>query len=255
VEWTVAGPRRVLVTGGSIGIGSACVRAFAAVGDAVVIADVLDDEGEALAAELSQAGSAVEYAHVDMTSPEQVLHTVTDRAQDGFDVVVANAGIARRRRFEELSDQEWDNVMNVNLTSAMHVFRASLPGMISRGGGSMIAMSSVHGVAYGWEEHVHYSASKAGLIGLVRALATELGSRNIRVNAIAPGMIRTAQSLDEWNSAGAANLEAAAGNVPLGRIGAPDEVADVATFLASRASRYVTGQVLVVDGGLTVHLT
>lgn len=251
---TSTASRRVLVTGGSIGIGAACVRAFASAGDHVVIADVLDAEGEALGEELRSAAGSVEYAHVDMRSSKQILEFVTAQAPDGFDVVVANAGIARRKRIDVLTDDDWDEVMDINLKAAMQVFRAALTGMIARGGGSMIAMSSVHGVAYGWAEHVHYSTSKAGMIGLVRALATELGPNNIRVNAIAPGMIRTAQSLDESNSAGVVKLEAAAVNVPLGRIGEPEDVADVATFLASGASRYMTGQVVVVDGGLLVHL-
>lgn len=248
-----AQPRRVLVTGGSIGIGAACVSAFALLGDSVVIADVLDDEGTALAAKLSDAGGTVEYLHADMTSADQILDGVRATEREGFDVVVANAGIARRTKFADLGDDEWDQVMNVNVTAAMRIFRAALPGMIARGGGSMITMSSVHGVAFGWGEHVHYSTSKAALIGLSRALATELGPHRIRVNGIAPGMIRTAQSLDPVNSAGEADLLAAAVNVPLGRIGEPDDVAGVATFLASAGARYITGQVLVVDGGLVVQ--
>lgn len=245
--------RRVLVTGGSIGIGAACVRAFAGRGDHVVVADVLDDEGADLVAELTAAGLGAEYVHLDVAAPDDVVAGVSATEGEGFDVVVANAGIARRRAFGDLTDAEWAHVLDVNLTGAMRVVRAALPGLRSRGG-SVVAMSSVHGVAYGWDEHAHYSTSKAGLVGLVRALATELGPDGVRVNAVAPGMIRTAQSLDEVNSAGAAALDASASRVPLRRIGEPDEVADVVLFLASDAARYVTGQALVVDGGLTVHL-
>jgi 3-oxoacyl-[acyl-carrier protein] reductase len=246
---------RVLVTGGSIGIGAACVRRFATAGYSVVLADVLDEEGRALAESLAMEGMDVEFVHMDMRSGADIRTGVDRTQRDGFDVVVANAGIARRRAFTGMSDDAWAETMDVNLTGAMQVFRASLPAMTRKGGGSLIAMSSVHGVAYGWGEHAQYSASKAGLIGLVRALAVEFGPSNVRANAIAPGFIRTAQSLDEVNSAGAVRLEASASAVPLGRIGEPDDVAGVALFLASDAAAYISGQAIVVDGGLLVGLS
>lgn len=124
--------------------------------------------------------------------------------------------------------------------------------MRQRGQGCVIAMSSIMGVAYGWDEHVHYSAAKSGVVGLVRGLAVELAKDGIRVNGIAPGYIRNAQALSEQHSLGPAGLEAAAGFIPLRRVGEPEEIADVAVFLASQAARYITGQVIVVDGGLLV---
>jgi 3-oxoacyl-[acyl-carrier protein] reductase len=108
------------------------------------------------------------------------------------------------------------------------------------------------GTSYGWDEHVHYSAAKAGVVGLVRALAVELARDGIRVNGMAPGYIRTAQLLSQENSLGPAGAEAAGAFIPMGRIGEPEEIADVIAFLASHAARYMTGQVLVVDGGLLV---
>ena len=245
---------RVLITGGSIGIGAACARRFAAAGHGVVIADILDREGGMLAGELAAAGADVEYVHMDMTSGDEIKAAVLATEHRGFDVVVANAGIARRHPFADLTDQAWDETMDVNLKGAMQTFRAALPMMTEKGGGSLIAISSVNGIAYGWGEHAHYSASKAALVGLVRALAVEFGPSNVRANAIAPGFIRTAQSLDEVNSAGPRRLEASAAAVPLGRIGDPDDVAGVATFLASDAARYISGQAIVVDGGLLVRL-
>lgn len=245
---------RVLITGGSIGIGAACARRFAAAGYGVVIADILDHEGGLLAGELTAAGTDAEFVHMDMASAGEIRAGVLATEHDGFDVVVANAGIARRHRFADLTDQAWDETMDVNLRGAMQTFRAALPRMAGKGGGSLIAISSVHGIAYGWDEHAPYSASKAALIGLVRALAVEFGPSNVRANAIAPGFIRTAQSLDEVNSAGPERLEASAAAVPLGRIGEPDDVAGVATFLASDAARYISGQTIVVDGGLLVRL-
>jgi len=121
-----------------------------------------------------------------------------------------------------------------------------------RGSGSVVAMSSIMGVAYGWDEHVHYSAAKSGVVGLVRGLAVELARAGIRVNGIAPGYIRTAQALSPEHSLGPEGLERAAAFIPMGRVGEPDDIADVALFLASPAARYLTGQVITVDGGLLV---
>ena len=116
----------------------------------------------------------------------------------------------------------------------------------------MVAVSSIMGVAYGWDEHVQYSAAKAGVVGLVRGLAVELARDGIKVNGIAPGYIRTAQALSEKHSLGPEGLEKAAEFIPMGRVGESEDIADVILFLASDAARYLTGQVLVVDGGLLV---
>lgn len=243
---------RALITGGSIGIGAACAERFATSGYEVVIADVLDDEGLAHAAQLNSGGGKVEYVHMDMRDPASISQRVKACEGDGFTAVVANAGIARRRPFLQMDDASWHETMNVNLTGAMQVYRAALPNMIASGGGSLISLSSISGVAYGWGEHAHYSASKSAVIGLVRALAVEFGSAGVRVNAIAPGFIRTAQSLDEVHSMGEDGLADVVDAIPLRRVGEPVDVADVAYFLASDAARYVTGQVIVVDGGLLV---
>lgn len=250
---TAASAGSVLITGAGIGIGAACGRAFGAAGYRVVITDVLLDEGVGTVEEIRSAGGAAEFVPLDVRDTAQVQEAVHATQGDGFDVVVANAGIARRRAFCELDDAAWAETVEVNLGGAMRVMRAALPAMLARGTGSLIALSSISGIAYGWGEHAHYSASKAGVIGLVRALAVEFGPVGIRVNGIAPGFIRTAQSLSVEHSMGEDGLRAAAATVPLGRIGEPEEVADVALFLASDAARYVSGQVLVVDGGLLVR--
>jgi 3-oxoacyl-[acyl-carrier protein] reductase len=130
--------------------------------------------------------------------------------------------------------------------------RAAAPGMASRKRGAIVALSSIMGVAYGWDEHVHYSAAKSGVVGLVRGLAVELARSGIRVNGVAPGYIRTAQALSVEHSLGPEGLAQAASFIPLGRVGEPEDIADVILFLASPAARYLTGQVVAVDGGLLV---
>jgi 3-oxoacyl-[acyl-carrier protein] reductase len=134
----------------------------------------------------------------------------------------------------------------------LRVVRPAAAAMIKAGRGSVICISSIMGVAYGWNEHVHYSAAKTGVVGLVRGLAVELAPSGVRVNGVAPGYIRTAQSLSTEHSLGEAGLIEAAKFVPMRRVGDPEDVADVILFLASNAARYLTGQVLVVDGGLLV---
>ncbi len=151
-----------------------------------------------------------------------------------------------------MSDAEWDKTFEVDLKGIMRIVRAAAPGMRARKAGSIVALSSIMGVAYGWDEHVHYSAAKSGVVGLVRGLAVELAADGIRVNGVAPGYIRTAQALSIEHSLGPEGLEQAASFIPMGRVGEPDDIADVILFLASDAARYMTGQVVTVDGGLLV---
>lgn len=244
----------VLITGGGIGIGTGTSQAFAKAGYRVIVTDILDEEGEAVAADIEAGGGAAEYRRLDVTDTGEVDSVVSD-VQDRYgplSAVVANAGIARRVPLEELTDEKWDHTHEVDLKGVMRVCRAAAPAMRETGRGSMIAVSSIMGAAYGWDEHVQYSAAKAGVIGLVRGLAVELARDGIRVNGVAPGYIRTAQALSEEHSLGPEGLAEAAEFIPLGRVGEPEDIADVIVFLASEAARYLTGQVLVVDGGLLV---
>jgi 3-oxoacyl-[acyl-carrier protein] reductase len=244
----------VLITGSGIGIGAATARAFADAGYRVVVTDVLDDEGQRLAQEITQGGGEAEYHHLDVASTEEVERVVSEvEGRYGpLGCVVANAGIAHKVPLTELTDEKWDHTHEIDLKGVMRVCRAAAPAMREAGGGSMIAVSSIMGVAYGWDEHVQYSAAKAGVVGLVRGLAVELARDGIKVNGIAPGYIRTAQALSEEHSLGPGGLEKAAEFIPMGRIGEPEDIADVILFLASDAARYLTGQVVVVDGGLLV---
>ncbi|MFS8047567.1 SDR family NAD(P)-dependent oxidoreductase [Rhizobium sp. BR 314] len=246
--------RVVIVTGAGIGIGQATARAFAALGDHVVVTDILEKEGEQIVRDILIAGGSAEFRLYDVRSTDAANKLVANvEARLGkIDVIVANAGIAHRTPLSELTDDKWDLTMDVDLKGIFKLVRAAVPGMRARRSGSVVALSSIMGVAYGWDEHVHYSAAKSGVVGLVRGLAVELAKDGIRVNAIAPGYIRTAQLLSEENSLGPAGAEMAAEFIPMGRLGEPEDIADVIAFLASNSARYMTGQVLVVDGGLLV---
>ncbi len=251
---TQAKTRTVLITGGGIGIGRATAKAFGALGDHVVVTDVLEPEGNSVVAEIRAAGGKAEFMALDVRSTDRANAIVAElEAKHGaIDVVVANAGIAHKVPLDRLDDDKWDLTMDVDLKGIFRVVRAALPGMKSRKAGAVVALSSIMGVAYGWDEHVHYSAAKAGVVGLVRGLAVELARDGIRVNGVAPGYIRTAQLLSKEHSLGPEGAEAAGAFIPMGRIGEPEDIADVIVFLASSGARYLTGQTLVVDGGLLV---
>jgi 3-oxoacyl-[acyl-carrier protein] reductase len=244
----------VLITGSGIGIGRATALAFGRAGYRVIVTDVLKREGEAVAAEVAAAGGEAEFHALDVTSTAQAEAVVRDvEARHGaLDAIVANAGIAHRVPLAHLTDEKWDHTFEVDLKGMLRVIRPAVPGMRARGRGAIVCISSIMGVAYGWDEHVHYSSAKAGVVGLIRGLAVELAKSGIRVNGIGPGYIRTAQLLSEEHSLGPVAAEAAGAFIPMGRIGEPDEIADVVLFLASHAARYMTGQVVVVDGGLLV---
>ena len=246
--------KSVLITGAGIGIGKATAMAFGRAGYRVIVSDILEDEGRAVSDEIMADGAEAEFRQLNVTSTEQCNSVVAD-IEDRFgalDCLVNNAGIAHKVPLGEMTDEKWDQILDVDLKGMMRLVRAAAPGMKAAGTGSIVCLSSIMGVAYGWSEHVHYSAAKSGVIGLVRGLAVELAANGIRVNGVAPGYIRTAQALSETHSLGPAGLEAAASFIPMGRVGEPDDIADVILFLASGAARYLTGQIISVDGGLLV---
>lgn len=251
---TQTDPRIVLITGAGIGIGRATAKTFAAMGDHVVVTDVLVNEGESVVAEIKAAGGSAEFHKLDVRSTDAANGLVADieTAHGHIDVIVANAGIAHKAPLDTLDDDKWDLTFDIDLKGIFRVVRAAAPKMRERKTGAIVALSSIMGVAFGWDEHVHYSAAKSGVVGLVRGLAVELAKDGIRVNGMAPGYIRTAQLLSEENSLGEKGAQEAAAFIPMGRIGVPEDIADVIAFLASDSARYMTGQTLVVDGGLQV---
>ena len=210
------------------------------------------DVGETVDA-VTAAGGRCLPVEVDVADTASV-DALAQAAVDGFgrlDIAVAGAGILRRAPLDELTDDRWDEMLAVDLTGVMRTLRACARHM--SGGGAMAAVASIMGGVYGWEEHAHYSAAKAGVIGLCRALAVELAPRGIRVNAIVPGLIESPQSLDPVNSLGPEGLTKAALGIPLARIGRTDEAARVIRFLTSDDAAYVTGHEIVADGGLAVR--
>jgi 3-oxoacyl-[acyl-carrier protein] reductase len=250
------GRKTALVTGAGIGLGRASAIALAAAGYKVFVTDVLADEGEDCAASIRGGGGDAEYHFLDVTDSAAASNLVASlEAEHGaLSALVLNAGIARTLPLETLTDEQWDETIDVNLKGMMRVLRAAAPGMKRAGEGAVVCLSSIVGSLLGWSEHIPYSSSKGGVAGLVRAAALELAPHGIRVNGIAPGVIRSAQTLDPVNSLGEAGLEAFAQTVPLGRVGDPKDIADVAVFLLSDSARYLTGQILAVDGGTTISL-
>jgi 3-oxoacyl-[acyl-carrier protein] reductase len=244
-----------VITGGASGIGQALAVAYARAGTASVIGYFPGDPHDVAETVrlVEEAGGRCTAVAVDVRDPAQVdaLAQTAIEEYGRLDIAIAGAGILRRAPLAELDDRAWDDMLNVDLTGVLRTFRSAAARMA--GPGAMVAISSIAGGVYGWDDHAHYAAAKSGVLGLCRSLATELAPRGIRVNAMIPGLIETPQSLDEENSLGPAGLAAAGKGIPAGRVGRADEVARAIRFLTSDDAAYVTGQQLIVDGGLTVR--
>ncbi|KAA5828396.1 SDR family NAD(P)-dependent oxidoreductase [Saccharopolyspora hirsuta] len=244
-----------VITGGASGIGRALAAAYARAGVTSVLGYHPGDPHDpaAAVADVEAAGGRALAVAADVTDPRAVQNLVeTATGEFGrLDIAVANAGILRRAPLAEMTDERWDDMLNVDLTGVLRLLRSAAGAM--REGGALVAVSSIAGGVYGWGDHAHYAAAKAGVLGLIRSLGVELAPRGIRANAVIPGLIETPQSLDEENSLGPAGLAAAGGGIPAGRVGRADEVARAIRFLTSDDASYITGQHLVVDGGLTVR--
>lgn len=243
--------RHILITGASGGIGAAAAESFAAAGFGVALHYCRGRErAERLAADLrGRYEVPVMTVGADLAETQQVARMVeTVTAELGFiDTVLNNAGIAQQKLFTDITDGDWETMLSVNLGGVFRVCRAVLPEMIRRQYGRIINISSMWGQVGGSCE-VHYSAAKAGVIGLTQALAKEVAPSGITVNCIAPGVIRTPM----LNCFTEDDLTALAEETPLGRLGTPEDVAKSALFLASEGADFITGQVLGVNGGMVI---
>lgn len=244
-----------LITGAASGIGQALAVAYAKSNVRVIGGYFEKDPHDPTITRnlVEQNGGECLMVSLDVGNAESV-EQATKKGVVHFgrlDYAVANAGLLRQSPLLEMSDDAWSEMINVDLTGVMRTFRAAARHM--NDGGAMVAISSIAGGVYGWQDHTSYAAAKSGVPGLCRSIAVELAPRKIRCNAIIPGLIETPQSLDAKNSLGPDGLKAAGRVIPLGRVGRAEEVADVIQFLTSSKANYVTGQSIIVDGGLTIR--
>jgi len=239
--------RVAVVTGGSRGIGRAICRRF--VEEGAILAFCGRDEGRGKEVEAELGGPPrVRFFPVDVAHPEEVASFLSAvlREHGRVDILVNNAGITRDGLLVRMAPSDWEEVLRVNLTGAFYMIQAVAKEMLRRRKGAIVNISSVAGLI-GNPGQANYSAAKAGLLGLTRALAREFAGRGVRVNAVCPGFIET-----EMTAALPERVRAEAlSRIPSRRFGTPEEVAEVVLFLCSDAAAYITGQVIVVDGGLT----
>ncbi len=235
--------KRALVTGASGGIGREIAKALAAAGARVALSGTRVDRLEAVSNEIG--GGPVLPCNLAKIDEVDKLVPAAEQALGGLDILVNNAGMTRDNIFLRMKDEEWDDVIAVNLTAAFHITRAALRGMVRQRYGRIIGITSVVGVA-GNAGQANYAASKAGLMGMSKALAQEVAPRGITVNTIAPGFISSAMT-DELNDK---QREMIMARVPAGRLGTGTEVAAAVVFLASQEAGYVTGHTLNVNGGM-----
>jgi 3-oxoacyl-[acyl-carrier protein] reductase len=231
--------KTALVTGGSRGIGRAVALELARAG-ATVVVGYRSEAGEAEAVASEIGGRAVQ---ADVSDPEQAKALVDEAGE--IDVLVNNAGTTRDGVLARMLDEDWRTVLETNLSSTFYTCRAAARGMMKRRGGAIVNVSSIVGVHGNWGQ-TNYAASKAGIIGFTKSLARELGSRGVRANVVAPGYVKTALTEAIPEDA----REAMLANTPLGRLGDPENVAAAVRFLVSDEASFITGEVLLVDGGL-----
>jgi 3-oxoacyl-[acyl-carrier protein] reductase len=238
--------KTALITGASGGIGAAIATALHAQGATVTLSGTRRDALDALA---SQLGDRVYVVTANLSDRDSVetLVPAAETAMGSLDILVNNAGLTRDGLFLRMKNDDWDQVLAVNLTAGFVLCRAALRGMMKRRHGRIIGITSIVGVT-GNPGQANYAASKAGMIGMSKSLAAEVASRNITVNCIAPGFIETAMT-SELNEK---QKEGILGSVPMGRLGSASEIAATAVFLASNEAGYVTGQTLHVNGGMAM---
>lgn len=235
-----------LVTGASGGIGGAIAKALHAQGATVALSGTRREALEAVAAEL---GERAFVTPANLSDPESVaaLIPAAEQAMGQVDILVNNAGLTRDNLALRMKDDEWDDVLRVNLTSSFQLARACLRGMMKRRFGRIVGITSIVGVT-GNPGQANYAASKAGMIGMSKSLAAEVASRGITVNTVAPGFIATAMT----DALGDAQKDKLNAGIPMGRMGTPEDIAAAVVYLASAEAGYVTGQTLHVNGGMAM---
>jgi 3-oxoacyl-[acyl-carrier protein] reductase len=239
--------KTALVTGASGGIGGAIAKALHGQGATVILSGTRQEALDAIKAELGSRAFAVIANLSDIASVEALPKSAEDAAGAGIDILVNNAGITKDNLFMRMKDEEWDQVIAVNLTAAFRLSRAVLRGMMKKRWGRIVQITSVVG-ATGNPGQGNYAAAKAGLVGMTKSLAAEVASRNITVNAVAPGFIQTAMTdvLTDQQK------ELISGRIPAGRMGLPEEIAAAVTYLASQEAAYVTGETIHINGGMAM---
>jgi len=239
--------KTALVTGASGGIGGAIARALHAQGATVVLSGTRAEALEAVKAELGSRAFIAPANLSDIASVEALPKAAEEAAGSGIDILVNNAGITRDNLFMRMKDDEWDQVIAVNLTAAFRLSRAVLRGMMKKRWGRIIQITSVVG-ATGNPGQANYAAAKAGLVGMTKSLAAEVASRNITVNAVAPGFIQTAMT-DVLTDQQKQTIST---RIPAGRMGLPEEIAAAVVYLASQEAAYVTGETIQINGGMAM---
>ena len=231
--------KNALVTGASRGLGRAIAAELAGAGASVVLSYRTGaEEAQALAAEIG--GRAVQADVSEADSARELVEEAGD-----LDIIVNNAGVTRDGLLVRMSDEDWDTVIDTNLSSCFYTCRAAVRGMMKKRAGAIVNISSIVGIHGNWGQ-TNYAASKAGIIGFTKALARELGSRNVRANVVVPGYVKTRLTDVLPEDATQSMLQ----NTPLGRLGDPEDVAGAVRFLCSEEAAFITGAVLLVDGGL-----
>lgn len=238
--------KRALITGATGGIGAAVAKALHANGASVAISGTRQEKLEALASELKERVHVTPCNLSDLDAVD-ALPKQASEAMGGLDIVVSNAGVTRDTLMMMMKPDMWDEVLKINLTAYFRLAKASLRGMTKQRFGRIIGVTSVVGFT-GNAGQANYAASKAGMIGMSKSLAQEVASRNVTVNCIAPGFIATAMT-DALNDQ---QKEAILGKIPAGVMGAPEDIAAAALYLASDEARYMTGQTLHVNGGMAM---
>lgn len=241
--------RVAIVTGGSSGLGKATILKFASLGAIVINWDINTDRGEQLKTELKDKGIKADFYQVntsDFVSVEKATHDIVAKYGQ-IDILVNNAGITRDATLLKMTPDQWQQVINVNLTGVFNCTRAVAPFMVEKGYGKIISISSVVGL-YGNFGQTNYAAAKAGVIAMTQTWAKELGRKGINVNAIAPGFMHT-EILDAMPDE---VLDKMKSKVPLQRLGKPEDIANINAFLASSEADYIHGATISVDGGITL---